>query len=76
MERMVPEADDIAGKAYEKFSVEARRKFNQVTGLFLKKAVNDGDRADYKKMLDDNGEEAKRNGMTPEILQELLHSDE
>ena len=35
----------------------------------LKKAVNDATFAEYSKLLDDTGNEAIKNGLTPEILE-------
>ena len=76
MERIVLEVDDASGKAYQKFSAKTKQEFNRLVSLFLKKAVNDATNTDYQKMLDDMGNTAARNGLTPAILNELLHSDD
>lgn len=47
-----------------------------MVSLFLKKAVNDAGNADYQKMLDDMANTAAKNGLTPAILNELLHTDD
>jgi hypothetical protein len=56
MERIVLEVDESTGKAYHKFSLEAKQKFNHVISLFLKKAINDATNPEYQKMLDDIGD--------------------
>jgi len=76
MERIVLEVDESTGKAYRKFSAEAKQKFNQLINQFLKKAIIDAGRSDYQKMLDEIGNEAIKNGLTPQILNDLLHSDD
>jgi hypothetical protein len=76
MERIVLEVDDATGNAYRRFSDETKQNFNRTISAFLKKAINDGGSADYKKMLDDMGKEAEQNGLTPEILNDLLHSND
>ena len=74
MERIVLEVDDSTGKAYKNFNTATRQKFNTIISEFLKKAINDAENKDYQKMLDEIGFEAASNGLTPEILHELLHS--
>ena len=74
MERIVFEVDDAAGKAYKKFTAKTKEEFNRLVSLFLKKAVNDASNAEYQKMLDDMGNTAAANGLTPVILNELLHA--
>lgn len=76
MERIVLEVDDATGQAYQKFNLDTKQKFNLAISLFLKKAINDAGNADYQKLLDDIGTEAVKNGLTPEVLNELLHSDD
>jgi len=76
MERIVLEVDDAVGKVYRGFSPESKKQFNQAVSLMVKKAVNDATFADYSKLLDDNGNTAVKNGLTPEILEALLASDD
>lgn len=76
MDRIVLEVDDSTGKIYRNFPPESKRQFNQVVSLMLKKAVNDMSLADYKKNLDETGFKAVAAGLTPEILDELLRSDD
>jgi hypothetical protein len=72
MERIVLEVDDTVGKIYRGMSQESKQQFNQTVSLMVKKAVNDVTFAEYSKLLDDTGNEAVRNGLTPEILEALL----
>jgi len=70
------EVDDAVGKIYRSFSPESKQQFNQTISLMLKKAVNDATFAEYSKLLDDISNEALKNGLTPEILEELLASND
>jgi secreted protein with Ig-like and vWFA domain len=76
MEKIVLEVDDATGKVYRNFSPENKKKFNLAVNIVLKKAINDAGAVNYKKMLDEIGTEAVSNGLTPEILNGLLSSDD
>jgi len=76
MERIILEVDDATGRAYQKFNTKAKVEFNRVISLFLKKAVNDAGSTDYQKMLDKMSDTAAKNGLTPEILKDLLLSND
>jgi hypothetical protein len=76
MERIVLEVDDTVGKIYANFSPAGKLRFNQTISLMLKKAVNDATFAEYSKLLDDIGNEALKNGLTPDVLEALLASDD
>ena len=76
MDRIVLEVDDSTAKIYRNFPPESKLQFNQVVSLMLKKAINDTSLPDYKKSLDDIGFKAVAAGLTPEILAELLKSDD
>jgi hypothetical protein len=76
MERIVLEVDDTVGKIYRNFSDESKQQFNQTISLMVKKAMNDATFSVYSKLLDDTGNEAVKNGLTPEILEALLASDD
>lgn len=76
MERIVLEVDDTVGKIYTNFSPAGKLRFNQTISLMLKKAVNDATFAEYSKLLDDIGNEALKNGLTPDVLEALLASDD
>ena len=76
MDRIVLEVDDSTGKIYRNFSPESKLQFNQVVSLMLKKAVNDKSLPEYKKQLDEIGFKAVAAGLTPEILEKLVKSDD
>jgi hypothetical protein len=76
MDRIVLEVDDSTAKIYRNFPPESKQQFNQVVSLMLKKAINDSSLPDYKKQLDDVGFKAIAAGLTPEILEELLRSND
>ncbi|MDF2431448.1 MAG: hypothetical protein JWP44_1079 [Mucilaginibacter sp.] len=76
MERIVLEVDDTVGKIYRGLSQESKQQFNQTVSLMVKKAANDATFAEYSKLLDETGNEALRNGLTPEILEALLASND
>ena len=76
MDRIVLEVDDSTGRIYRNFSPESKQQFNQVVSLMLKKAINDKSLPDYKKKLDEIGFKAVAAGLTPEILAELLKSND
>jgi len=76
MKKIEVEVDDAAGKAYQKFTAKTKEEFNRMVSLFLKKAINDAGNVDYQRMLDEMSDTAARNGLTPAILNELLHSDD
>ncbi len=76
MERIVLEVDDTVGEIYRSFSPESKQQFSQTVSLMVKKAINDATFAEYSKLLDDTGNEAVKNGLTPEILETLLAADD
>ncbi len=76
MDRIVLEVDDNTGKIYRNFSPESKQQFNETVSLMLKKAVNDMSISDYKKSMDSIGFKAVAAGLTPEILDELLKSND
>jgi hypothetical protein len=76
MEQIIIEVDGDVAKAYKKFSAESKRQFNLAVNLLLKKTANDASLPNYKKMLDTMGEEAVAKGLTPDILDALLKSDD
>ncbi len=76
MDTIVLEVDETVAKVYRSFSSESKLQFNQAVSLMLKKAVNDATFAEYSKLLDETGSEAVKNGLTPDILESLLASND
>jgi hypothetical protein len=76
VERIVLEVDDTVGKVYRNFSPATRQQFNETVSLMIKKAVNNVTFTDYSKLLDDTGSDAIKNGLTPDVIEALLASND
>ena len=76
MERIVLEVDDAVGKIYRNLSEDSKQQLGQTISLMVKKAVNDATFSKYSKLLDEVGKEAVKNGLTPDMLEALLTSDD
>ena len=76
MERIVLEVDDAVGKIYRNLSEDSKQQLGQTISLMVKKAVNDATFSEYSKLLDEVGNEAVKNGLTPDMLEALLTSDD
>lgn len=76
MERIVIQVDENAGKIYRQLSINQQQQISDAVNLLLKKAANDATDASYKILLDEFGNQAIANGLTSEILEELLRKDD
>jgi len=76
MGRIELEVDESAGKLFREFSEQTRKQFGRAISILLKKTVNKGTTKDYTSFLDVIGNKALANGLTPEILEQLLKEDE
>lgn len=76
MERIVIQVDDSAGKIYHQLSADKQQQISEALSVLLKKAANDVTNTTYKTLLDEFGNQAISNGLTPEILEELLKKDD
>ncbi len=76
MKSIVVEVDDTVGEIYSMLNQENKKKFDRTISMMIKKAANDANYDDYTKLLDESGYEAVRNGLTPEILESLLASND
>ena len=76
MERIVLEVDESVGNVYRQFSLQSKKQFNQAVSLMLKKAANGATFSNYMTFLDSIGNKVVANGLTPEILEELLKENE
>jgi len=76
MERIVIQVDDSAGKIYRQLSADKQLLISDALSLVLKKAGNDSSDVEYRKLLDEFGQQAIANGLTPEILEDLLKKDD
>ncbi|MBX2944296.1 MAG: hypothetical protein KF725_00570 [Cyclobacteriaceae bacterium] len=76
MERIVIQVDDSVGKIYHLLSADKQQQISEALSLLLKKAANDITNDTYKTLLDEFGNQAIANGLTPEVLEELLKKDD
>ena len=76
MERIVIEVDETTATAFGKFSPKTKSRFNESVSIALKKMINSATAGSHKKFLDDLSAEAERNGLTEEILNDLLRDDD
>jgi hypothetical protein len=72
MERIVIQVDESAGKIYYQLSPVKQQQISDAVNLLLKKVANDATATEYKKVLDEFGTKAIANGLTQEILEDLL----
>ncbi len=76
MERIELEVDESAGKLFREFSEQTRKQFGLAISLLLKKTAKNESSKEYTSFLDVIGNKALANGLTPEILDQLLKEDE
>jgi hypothetical protein len=76
MERIVIQVDDSSGKIYNQLSRDKQQQISEAVNLLLKKAANDATAIEYRNMLDEFGNKAIANGLTPEILEGLLKQND
>lgn len=76
MERIVIQVDEGVGKIYYRLSADKQRQISEALSLLLKKAANDLTDEAYKALLDEFGNQAVANGLTPEVLEELLKKND
>lgn len=76
MERIVIEVDKPTATAFGKFSPETKSRFNATVALTLKKMINDATAENHKRFLDELSDEAQKNGLTEEILNDLMKTDD
>lgn len=76
MERIVIEVDEPTAAAFGKFSPETKSRFNETITIALKKIINDATANSHKSFLDALSAEAEKNGLTEDILNDLLKADD
>jgi hypothetical protein len=74
MSRIVIEVDEQVAKAFLNAGKARQGKMNEAINAMLKKIVNDASSGNYKQMLDQISDEAEKEGLTQELLNELLAS--
>lgn len=75
MERIVLEVDESVADAFYSIDETRRKVINDALNMWLKKITNDLSFKKYSQFLDELSKEAQNNGLTPEILEELLNDD-
>lgn len=76
MEKIVIEIDSPTAEVYKKFSFETQSRFCETIAVALKKIINDATKESYKNFLDAISVEAEKNGLTQEILNDLLKAND
>lgn len=70
------EVDNQVANAFLNEPSERRERIISAINSYLKKVFLIKDTADYKMLLDQFSDEAKRNGLTEEKLKDLLEGDD
>jgi hypothetical protein len=68
------EVDADTARAFSTASEEDRRKMQLLLNLRLRELVNSPSRP-LKEIMDEIGTEAQARGLTPEILESIIHGD-
>ena len=76
MQRIVIEVDEPTAVAFGKFTPETKRLFNETVAITLKKMIIDATISEHMHLLDELSDEAQKNGLTEEILNDLLKADD
>lgn len=76
MERIVIEVDEPTAKEFKKLSPETKNHFNMAVAIALKKMINEATATDHMRFLDAISDEAKKRGLTEEILNDLLNAND
>ena len=76
MEKIVIEIDSPTAEEFKKFSPETWSRFGETVAIDLKKIINDATGEHYKHFLDAISDEAQKNGLTEDILNDLLKADD
>ena len=69
------EVDESVANTFYSMGERKRKMINGTLNLWLKKRTNDMKFKKYSQLLDELSNEAEKNGLTPEILEELLKDD-
>lgn len=76
MEQIVIDVDEATAEEFNKFSPQTRSRFSETVTIALKKIINDATNDSYKNFLDEISDEAQRNGLTEDILNDLLNAND
>lgn len=76
MDKIVIEIDNPTAEEFKKLSPETQTRFGETISIALKKIINEATDDSYKRFLDEISNEAQKNGLNEEILNELLKADD
>lgn len=76
MERIVLEVDSSLASAWRKAPAEIKRQFTRDIELRLKEQVRLAEKDEFKEALSNLRRQAAENGLTKEILEQLLHEED
>ena len=76
MERIVLEVDGSLAFAWRKVPAEIKRQFTRDIELRLKEQVRLAEKDEFKEALSNLRRQAADNGLTKEILEQLLHEED
>jgi hypothetical protein len=76
MERIVLEVDDQTAKAWRNTSDKLRTQIGRNLELVIADSLNKAKEANFELLLQDARKEAAKNGLTEEILTQLLNGED
>lgn len=76
MGRIVIEVADETAKKWRSASAESKERVSQMMNIRLIKTLMRDEKEELKKVMDRIGRTAQENGLTEEILQEILAEDD
>lgn len=75
MERIILEVDSATAQAWRKISPKLKRSIEELFQIRLRTLTKKDQEASFEKLLDEARKEAAENGLTEEILEQLLNED-
>ncbi|MDR1526694.1 MAG: hypothetical protein LBS46_03360 [Dysgonamonadaceae bacterium] len=76
MERIVLEVDDRTANAWRNSSPVFKSRMEQEIRFQISRRLKEMRRAEFKQVLNEVRNEAEANGLTEEILEQILHEEE
>ena len=75
MERIVIEVDETTAKNWKNSSKKLKSDLGSIISSFLAKALSQNKHDEFSMLIEEVQKEAKANGLTENILSELLRED-
>lgn len=75
MERIILEVDSATAQVWRKISPKLKRSIEELFQIRLRTLTKKDQEASFEKLLDEARKEAAENGLTEEILEQLLNED-